>query len=66
MLKRVSASYLFIVNMGKFLNEAAHLIPTFAGIKFTSTALDEGLEALNAHGGKYAVFLGADSVSKDY
>lgn len=49
--------------MGKFLNENAHEISTFCGIKFTSNNLDEGLEALNAKNKKYAVFLGADTVS---
>lgn len=41
-------------------------VPTFAGIKFTSTLLDEGVAAVNAQGGKFAVFLGADNVSIQY
>lgn len=48
--------------MGQFLNDVVGKIPTFHGIKFTSTALDEGIAAVKANGGKYAVFLGADQL----
>lgn len=48
--------------MGQFLTDAVGKISTFHGIKFTSTALDEGIAAVEANGGKYAVFLGADQL----
>lgn len=48
--------------MGQFLNAIPGKIPNFAGIKFTSTSLDEGVDALNANNKEYAVFLGADTV----
>lgn len=48
--------------MGQFLTESIGQIPTFHGIKFTSIALDEGIAATKANGGKYAVFLGADQL----
>ncbi|KAJ3648927.1 hypothetical protein Zmor_020694 [Zophobas morio] len=47
------------IHMGQFLNDVVGKIPTFHGIKFTSNALDEGIAAVKANGGKYAVFLGA-------
>ncbi|RZC40913.1 DHDPS domain containing protein [Asbolus verrucosus] len=50
------------IHMGQFLNDSVGKIPTFHGIKFTSTALDEGVAAVKANGGKYAVFLGADQL----
>ncbi|XP_063919391.1 N-acetylneuraminate lyase-like [Zophobas morio] len=50
------------IHMGQFLNDVVGKIPTFHGIKFTSTALDEGIAAVKANGGKYAVFLGADQL----
>ncbi|EFA04261.2 N-acetylneuraminate lyase isoform X2 [Tribolium castaneum] len=50
------------IHMGQFLNDSVGKIPTFHGIKFTSTALDEGVAAVEANGGKYAVFLGADQL----
>jgi len=50
------------INMGAFLREIGDKIPTFCGIKFTSTTLDEGLSAVKANDGKFAVFLGADSI----
>lgn len=49
--------------MEDFLNLSVGQIPTFKGIKFTSNDLSEGYNALNAAGGRYAVFLGADTVS---
>lgn len=48
--------------MGKFLSEVRNQIPTFSGIKFTSTCLDEGMAAVKVDNKKYAVFLGADTV----
>jgi N-acetylneuraminate lyase len=50
------------IHMGQFLNDSVGKIPTFHGIKFTSTALDEGVAAVKANSGKYAVFLGADQL----
>ncbi|XP_022913066.2 N-acetylneuraminate lyase-like [Onthophagus taurus] len=50
------------IHMGDFLTEIDGKIPTFSGIKFTSEVIDEGLEAVNAHNKKFAVFLGADTL----
>ncbi|KAJ8946426.1 hypothetical protein NQ318_014412 [Aromia moschata] len=50
------------LNMGQFLNESVGQIPTFCGIKYTSNDLDGGAAALRANNGKYAVFLGADTI----
>ena len=48
--------------MGQFLREYDDSIPNFFGIKFTSQNLEEGLDAVKARGGKFVVFLGADTV----
>ncbi|KAI4466919.1 dihydrodipicolinate synthase [Holotrichia oblita] len=48
------------IHMGQFLREIDDKIPTFTGIKFTSEALDEGLEAVNAHNKRFSVFLGTE------
>lgn len=37
-------------------------IPTFVGIKFTSSNLDEGAQAFRVNNNKFAVFLGNDQV----
>ncbi|KAF5303604.1 hypothetical protein FQA39_LY09851 [Lamprigera yunnana] len=50
------------LNMGELLKRLSGEIPTFSGIKFTSTVLDEGYTALTANSGKYSVFLGADTI----
>ncbi|XP_018568553.2 N-acetylneuraminate lyase-like isoform X1 [Anoplophora glabripennis] len=50
------------INMAQFLNESVGKIPTFHGIKYTSNDLDGGVAALRANNGKYAVFLGADTL----
>ncbi|KAG5874038.1 hypothetical protein JTB14_008000 [Gonioctena quinquepunctata] len=50
------------INMVQFMNEAAGVLPTFQGIKYTSNDLDGGAAALKANNGKYAVFLGADTL----
>nr|XP_023022964.1 N-acetylneuraminate lyase-like [Leptinotarsa decemlineata] len=50
------------INMAQFMNEAAKELPTFQGIKYTSNDLDGGAAALKANDGKYAVFLGADTL----
>lgn len=55
---------MFVVHMGQFLSAIGDKVPNFVGIKFTSTSLDEGVEAVKANKGKYAVFLGADTVKK--
>ncbi|XP_072378537.1 N-acetylneuraminate lyase-like [Diabrotica undecimpunctata] len=50
------------INMEKFIKEALKKIPTFRGIKYTSTDLEGGIAALRASEGKSAVFLGADTL----
>ncbi|XP_044745061.1 N-acetylneuraminate lyase-like isoform X2 [Coccinella septempunctata] len=50
------------INMVDLVNEIKGKVPNFCGLKFTSTQLDEAVLALHANEGKYAVFLGADSV----
>lgn len=51
------------VHMGQFLREIRQEnLPTFVGIKFTSEAFDEGIQALNAQDKKFVVFLGTESV----
>ncbi|KAK9876155.1 hypothetical protein WA026_011271 [Henosepilachna vigintioctopunctata] len=50
------------IHMGDFMNDICDKVPTFCGIKFTSTCLDEGLLAIQANNRKYAVFLGADHI----
>ncbi|XP_076173714.1 N-acetylneuraminate lyase isoform X2 [Ptiloglossa arizonensis] len=50
------------VHMGQFLESLGEQIPTFVGIKFTSSALDEGAQALHANNKKYAIFLGNDQL----
>ncbi|KAF7283997.1 hypothetical protein GWI33_022814 [Rhynchophorus ferrugineus] len=50
------------INMEQFLNQSVGQIPTFHGIKYTSNDLAEGYNALKAAGGRYAVFLGADTL----
>lgn len=52
--------------MGQFLRDVDGKIPTFVGIKFTSEDLKEGLDAVSVQNKKYAVFLGADTVSHLY
>lgn len=49
--------------MEEFLNLSAGKIPTLQGIKCTSNDLTEAYYALKAGGGRYVVFLGADTVS---
>ncbi|XP_060520137.1 N-acetylneuraminate lyase-like [Cylas formicarius] len=50
------------VNMEDFLNQVGNQIPSFKGIKYTSNDLSAGYDATKAAGGKFAVFLGADSL----
>ncbi|KRT78490.1 hypothetical protein AMK59_8027, partial [Oryctes borbonicus] len=50
------------IHMGQLLREINDTIPTFSGIKFTSEALDEGLEAVHAHNKKFSVFLGTEGL----
>lgn len=50
------------LHMGKFLNEIKNEVPTFCGIKFTSNALDEGVDALKANDGCFEIFLGSDKL----
>lgn len=63
----LTGTFSFAVHMGQFLNSVnTTRIPTFAGIKFTSTLIDEGLAAVNARNGRFAVFLGSGNVSIPY
>ncbi|XP_029162764.1 N-acetylneuraminate lyase-like [Nylanderia fulva] len=48
------------IHMGQFLELISDKIPSFVGIKFTSTNLEEGAQALRANNKKYVVFLGND------
>ncbi|KAF2898790.1 hypothetical protein ILUMI_07384 [Ignelater luminosus] len=50
------------INMGMLFNQVGDKIPTFKGIKFTSTLLDEGVAAVKAQDRKFTVFLGADTI----
>lgn len=48
--------------MGQFLESVKNEIPSLVGIKFTSTDLVEGTQALHINNNQYAVFLGCDQV----
>lgn len=49
--------------MAQFLESVGEEeIPTFVGIKFTSSSLDEGAQAFHVTNDKFAVFLGNDQV----
>ena len=48
--------------MPQFLTTAAREIPTFAGLKFTDTNLDEGTQCLSVEDGNLGFFLGCDQV----
>ncbi|CAK9829886.1 N-acetylneuraminate lyase [Anthophora retusa] len=50
------------IHMGQFLEYIGDQIPTFVGIKFTSSDLEEGALALRASKNKYTVFLGNDQL----
>ncbi|XP_063976782.1 N-acetylneuraminate lyase-like [Diachasmimorpha longicaudata] len=50
------------IDMGKFLESVGNRIPSFVGIKFTSTNLAEATQALHADGGRFVVFLGSDQI----
>ncbi|XP_070516611.1 N-acetylneuraminate lyase-like [Cardiocondyla obscurior] len=52
------------IHMGEFLTSIGDKIPSFVGVKFTSTNLEEGAQALRADNGKYAIFLGNTQVIK--
>lgn len=52
----------FLVHMGQFLESIDSEIPSFVGIKFTSSNLEEGAQALHANNKKYVIFLGNDQV----
>lgn len=51
------------VHMGDFLETIGDKVPTFCGIKFTSSNLDECARAQKADNCRFAVFLGNDQVS---
>ncbi|XP_011158133.1 N-acetylneuraminate lyase [Solenopsis invicta] len=46
------------IHMGQFLESIRDKIPQFVGIKFTSSNLEEGAQALRADDRKYVIFLG--------
>lgn len=48
--------------MGEFLETIGEAVPSFVGIKFTSTNLEEGGRALRADNEKFVIFLGSDQV----
>lgn len=50
------------LHMGKFLNEIKYEVPTFSGIKFTSNALDEAVDAVQANERSFEIFLGSDKL----
>ncbi|XP_012276816.1 N-acetylneuraminate lyase isoform X2 [Orussus abietinus] len=50
------------IHMGQCLGSLGDRIPSFVGIKFTSTNLEEVSQALNVDNGKYAIFLGSDQI----
>ncbi|KAL3287915.1 hypothetical protein HHI36_002371 [Cryptolaemus montrouzieri] len=50
------------LNMKHLMKAIVDVVPTFCGIKFTSTCLDEGHSAHQVYDGNYPVFLGADNV----
>ncbi|CAG9815993.1 unnamed protein product [Phaedon cochleariae] len=50
--------------MATLLNEAASELPTFQGIKYSSTDLEGAAAALRANNRQYAVFLGSNTVWK--
>ncbi|XP_072761333.1 N-acetylneuraminate lyase isoform X2 [Anoplolepis gracilipes] len=50
------------IHMGQFLDLIGQKIPSFVGIKFTSSNLDEGAQALHANNKEYVIFLGNDQL----
>ncbi|XP_043474589.1 N-acetylneuraminate lyase-like [Leptopilina heterotoma] len=50
------------IHMGNFLQSIGDKVPTFCGIKFTSSNLDECAQAQKADNGRFAVFLGNDQL----
>ncbi|KOC71349.1 N-acetylneuraminate lyase [Habropoda laboriosa] len=50
------------LHMGEFLEYIGEQVPTFVGIKFTSSNLEEGALALRASKNKFTVFLGNDQL----
>ncbi|XP_053597155.1 N-acetylneuraminate lyase [Microplitis demolitor] len=48
------------IHMGEFLNLIGDAIPSFVGIKFTSTNLEEGAQAVRANSNQFVVFLGTN------
>ncbi|XP_074103847.1 N-acetylneuraminate lyase [Cotesia typhae] len=48
------------IHMGQFLEMVGDSIPSFVGIKFTSTNLEEGAQAVRANSRQFAVFLGTN------
>lgn len=61
-MSKNALEFFFLVHMGEFLESLNDEIPTFVGIKFTSSDLDEGAQAFRANNKKYVVFLGNDQV----
>jgi len=52
----------FVVHMGEFLESIGDKIPSFVGIKFTSTNFEEAAQALRADNGKYTIFVGNEVI----
>ncbi|XP_011307907.1 N-acetylneuraminate lyase-like [Fopius arisanus] len=50
------------LHMGKFLETIRNEIPSFVGIKFTSTNLEEGSQALRADSKRFVVFQGSNEI----
>ncbi|XP_012257953.1 N-acetylneuraminate lyase-like [Athalia rosae] len=50
------------INMPAFLRAVGDKIPSFVGIKFTSTNLDEGMQAVSVNDNEFVVFLGSNQL----
>ncbi|XP_066603956.1 N-acetylneuraminate lyase-like [Prorops nasuta] len=50
------------INVPNLLKNIGNQVPTFSGVKFTSSVLEEAVEAVNVQNKKYAVFLGNDQI----
>lgn len=61
-LETKTKQIIFPVHMGQFLEMVGDSIPSFVGIKFTSTNLEEGAQAVRANSRQFAVFLGTNLV----
>ncbi|XP_043274280.1 N-acetylneuraminate lyase-like [Venturia canescens] len=50
------------LHMGEFLESIGDELASFVGIKFTSTNLEEGAQAVRANSSRFVVFLGSDQI----